>query len=98
MLSLVLDPPQHLFFRVWVRDGPEQILPCLCEVAVGRAEGLEELEDLFSVLDALRRVDKRYMPPVQVVGVEERHATPTLMDGRKLVREVVDVAKARIEP
>lgn len=69
----------------------------MCHVGVGRAEGFEELEDLLPVLDALGGVDERYVPSVRVVGVEEGRTAPALVDGGKLVSEVVYVAKAGIE-
>ena len=71
MFSLILDATQHFLFWIRVRDRPEEILPRLCDVAVGRTEGLKEPEDLLVVLDALRGVGERYVPSLLVVGVEE---------------------------
>jgi hypothetical protein len=71
MFSLILDATQHFLFCIQVRDRPEEILPRLCDVAVGRVEGLKEPEDLPAVLDALRGVDDCYMPSLRVVGAEE---------------------------
>jgi hypothetical protein len=71
MFSLILDATQHFLFCILVRDRPEEILLPLCDVAVGRTEGLKEPEDLLAVLDALRGVDERYVPSLRVVGVKE---------------------------
>lgn len=38
------------------------------------------------------------MPPVRLIGVDQRRSDPTLVDGGELVGEVVNVTKPGVEP
>ena len=80
-----------------VAEGSEQVLTSLVYVRARGSKRFQEGEDLLAIFHALLGVDFCDVPSVGVICIKQGILGPTMMNGRDLVCQIMDICQTRVQ-